>query len=294
MKNYILAFILLFSTVSVAASYPVERKTTPFSGSRLYTPTDDAKHTSIIILHGSEGGSEPFLDVEANILATQGYSVMVYCYFDCGRDLAGPKQTLKNVEVTTVMNAVAWFRKQPQSNGRVVVYGFSRGAELTMIVGSLPMTAANRPDALIAHSPSDVFNFPWNWAWLSEACWICKKGLGQCGKDAPESDFLWNPACGPDDPDKIDYTKSAWLINGVNPPTDKRIEIEKYDGPILITIGDKDEVWSADQTRRIEATLKAAGRNPEVHYFPNEGHVFFGAVDVKRKQIVLDFLQRLR
>lgn len=38
-------------------------------------------------------------------------------------------------------------REQEWSNGKVALYGFSRGAEL---------------DAVIAHSPSDLYNSFWN------------------------------------------------------------------------------------------------------------------------------------
>lgn len=285
-----LLFILFcFSVSSFASTYPVLNLPSPFSGSRFYTPNDDKKHTSILMLHGSEGGSEPYLDVEANILATQGYKVLVFCYFDCA---PGPRETLKNVEVTNILNAIAWLRSRTSSNGKVVVYGFSRGAELTMIVGSLATTLANRPDALIAHSPSDVFVPPFNKGWHDPVCWLCKAGIGQCSSGSANSDYQWNPSCGPDDPNKMDFSKSAWLVSGINVVAGARIEIEKYKGPILITVGSADEVWPVDQTKRIESTLKAAGQSPEIHYFPNAGHIFRGRNEISRREMVLDFLQR--
>jgi dienelactone hydrolase len=195
--------------------------------------------------------------------------------------------------VTKVLDAVVWLRTQPQSNGKVVIYGFSRGAELTMITGSLSMTEGNRPNALIAHAPSDVFNGAVNWSWYNNACWLCTAGIGKCPKDSPDSDFQWNLSCGPDDPNQLDCTHSAWLISGISIPANKRIEIEKYDGPILITVGDQDEVWPVDQTKRIEATLKEAGKKPEIHYFPGEGHGFKWEAELTRKELVLDFLQRV-
>src|SRR5689334_13855001 len=33
-------------------------ETTPFAGSALFRPNDGSRHTSIILLHGSEGGSD--------------------------------------------------------------------------------------------------------------------------------------------------------------------------------------------------------------------------------------------
>lgn len=293
MKSLFVLTFLLFSTVSFATTYPVIRPGTPFSGSRFFTPNDSLKHTSVVILHGSEGGSEHYSDAEANILATQGYAVLQLCYFDCNRGLTGPRESLLGIEVTKVLDAVAWLRAQSLSNGKVVVYGFSRGAELSMITGSLPTTQTNRPNAIIAHAPSDVFVGPFNWSWRDPACWLCKRGIGKCSETSPKSDYQWNPGCGASDPNKVDHSKSAWLISGLSIPARTRIEIEKFEAPILITVGDKDEVWPADQTRRLESTLKTAGRKPEVHYFPGAGHSFRGSDEINRRLLVLEFLKRV-
>lgn len=293
MRNSIVLLSLFISILSFADAYPVIRQANPFIGSRYFVPNDQSKHTSIVMLHGSEGGSAPYIDAEANILAMQGHSVLVLCYFDCNRGLTGPRQTLKNIEATIVLDAVGWLRHQPQSDGKVVVYGFSRGAELAMIVGSLDFSKSNRPSALIAHSPSDVFNGPWNWSWREPACWLCKAGVGKCSASTAHSDFQWNPSCGPDDPNQIDQSKSAWLVLGVSVPINHQIKIEKYDGPILITVGEEDEVWPVDQTRRLEATLKKAGRTPEIHYFPNGSHGFKGEDEITRREFVLEFLKHM-
>jgi dienelactone hydrolase len=293
MKASLILLSLLVPFSCFASDYPVKVKGTPFEGSRLYVPNDGHPHRSILMLHGSEGGSEPFVDLEAQVLATQGYTILVYCYFDCTRGLVGPRETLKNVETTKVLDAVAWLRTQPESDRSVAIYGFSRGAEFAMIIGSLPTTKENRPDALIAHTPSDVFNSAWNWSWQDKACWLCKAGIDKCTDSSPDSDYQWNPGCGPDDPTKMDFTKSAWLVSGMNIAAKTRIEVEKYDGPILITVGEKDQVWPVDQTHRIEASLRAAGRNPEVHYFPNGGHNFWGDDELQRRELVLNFLSGL-
>ncbi|MDO9182182.1 MAG: dienelactone hydrolase family protein [Bacteriovorax sp.] len=294
MKILLILIITLISLRSFASTFPVVRSITPFSGSRFYLPNNSNKHTSIVMLHGSEGGSERYADMEANVLATQGYAVLVLCYFDCNRISSLPKQTLTNIEATIVLDAVRWLRTQSLSNNKVVFYGYSRGGELSIITGSLDMTADNRPNGIIAHSPSDVFVGPWNGGWKEHACWLCTAGINKCSEKSPKSDYQWNPLCGiNNDKNKMDFTKSSWLISGINILVKKRIEIEKYDGPILITVGEKDEVWPVDQTKRIEKTLKDAGKKPEVHYFAKEGHSFLWDAELKRKEMVLDFLQRI-
>ncbi len=293
--KYIFATLVAFLFAQNAmASYPVKRESNPFSGSRFYVTNDAGKHTSIIMLHGSEGGSEYYIDSEANILAAQGYQVLVLCYFDCNRGLSDPRQTLADIKAESTLDAVAWLRSLPTSNGLVVIYGFSRGAELALLAGSLASTSSNRPDALIAHAPSDVVNGAWNWSWQSPMCWLCKAGIGKCPHGTPKSDYQWNPTCAGGDPNKMDRSLGAWTIGGLKTSQDDRIQIEKFDGPILITVGEKDEVWPAEQTKRIESTLKKSGRTPEIHYFPNGGHGLRGNDEIARRNLVLDFLKRVR
>lgn len=264
----------LIALVVAAHAYPISWKSTPFKGSVLVSTNAAGKHGSVVILHGSEGGSAPYIDSEASLIAAMGYNVLEYCYFDCNRGLTGVRATLKNVEVNGLLQAVAWLRKQPSSNGKVAVYGFSRGAEFALIAASQP----NKIDAVIAHSPSDIFNGAWNWSWREPACWITPS--------------QWNTACGPDSPAKVDNKESAWLIGGRPIATGRRIEIENFTKPILITVGEADEVWPVDQTRRIEATLKAHARPLEIHYTPKAGHVFLGENEARRRDQVLAFLKR--
>ena len=293
MKYLLILFTLLFSVLGQTTEFPVIQQITPFYGSRFFVPQNNNTHTSVIMLHGSEGGSEHYLDSEAMSLAKNGFAVLLFCYFDCDRG-NGIRKTLKNVEVTNILNASYWLKVQPRSNKKVVVYGFSRGSELALITGSISYLDGQKGlNAIIAHSPSDVFNGPWNWSWANPSCWLCKAGSGKCSSASPKSDYKWNLTCGPDDPNKLDFSKSAWLVLGKNIPSKTRIEIERFRWPILITVGNKDEVWPVEQTKRIENKLKSEGKKPEVHYFSNEGHVFKGNSELLRRQLVINFINRL-
>jgi len=287
-------FLLCCGLAFAADDYPVIREVHPFPFSRFFVPNNDQKRTSVVMLHGSEGGSIPYIESEGTILASQGFAVLVLCYFDCGRGLAAPRQTLRDVDVTVVHRAVSWLRSQAASNGKVVVYGFSRGGELALITGSREVAEEQRPDALIAHSPSDVYNSSFNWSWQDAACWLCRRGQGNCAPNAPRSEFVWNLSCGPDDQTRMDFTWSAWLHGEQRVRAGTRIPIERFSGPVLITVGEADTLWPVAQTRRVEATLRSAGREPEVHYFPGAGHVFAQQDENKRRQIVFDFLRRIQ
>ncbi len=293
-RHAVLAFLgsgLLFAQ---AGGYPVLRELHPFPYSRFFIPNGAERRTSVVMLHGSEGGSVPYLESEAAILASQGFAVLVLCYFDCGRGLAGVRQTLRDVDVSLVHRATAWLRSLPESDGKVVVYGFSRGAELALIAGGASGTDAERPDALVVHSPSDLHNSFFNWSWRDAACWLCRAGQGNCARDAPRAAFVWNIGCGPDDETRMDFSQSAWRVDGSIVRAGTRIPVERFPGPTMITVGEQDEVWPVSQTRRIEAALRAFGREPEVHYFPEGGHVFGYAGENERRRLVLEFLRKIR
>lgn len=286
MKSFLLLLLFSFS----ASAYPILHLKNPFSGSAFYSANNQEKKTSILMLHGSEGGSANYINVEAAVLATQNYSVLAFCYFDCNQAPNGYKQTLKNIELAKLFEAIQWLRSQPTSNGKVIVYGFSRGAELSLILGSLSEELNIKIDGVIAHAPSDKYVVPYNSNWKNPICWLCVAGVNQCNEQSPPEAYWWNMKCGDYDFNLQSSPNSAWLLNGEAIVAWKRIEIEKYNGPLLITVGEKDEVWPADQTRRIEATLIAAGKKAKIHYFPNAGHSFRGPDEINRKDLVLEFL----
>jgi dipeptidyl aminopeptidase/acylaminoacyl peptidase len=75
--------------------------------------------------------------------------------------------------------------------------------------------------------------------------------------------------------------------------TGDRITIERFARPVFITAGSYDKVWSVDRTRRLEQTLRRAGRDVAVHVFPGEGHGFSTAAEQRRRELVLRFLDRV-
>ena len=152
-----------------------------------------------------------------------------------------------------MLDAVEWLRQQPFNDGKVAIFGFSMGAEMALIVGSLE-AGQRLPDALIAHSPGQFFDPPFNPNWVKPGCWTC---VGNCKTSAPQRpdpNFKWHPACGGDTPDTLDYAKSGWLTNGAGVPSGTRIPIEKFGGHILLIQGEDDTAWEGrGQTRDIDA-----------------------------------------
>ncbi len=55
------------------------------------------------------------------------------------------------------------------------------------------------------------------------------------------------------------------------------IEIERYAGPLMLSAGTHDAMWTIEMTRRLEARLRQHGRWPIVHYDEGEDHGPFSA-----------------
>lgn len=94
----------------------------------------------VLMLHGSGGydsGSTPGLlgaQDMARHLAAQGFVVLRLCYFGC----SGRPQQLERIELEYVLSAVRYLEGLPDVDGaNVSVWGFSRGAELALLIGSL-------------------------------------------------------------------------------------------------------------------------------------------------------------
>lgn len=70
------------------------------------------------------------------------------------------------------------------------------------------------------------------------------------------------------------------------------IEIERYEGPLKISHGTDDKVWTVDCTRRIDRRLSAAGRSAEIVYHDGEGHWFSPEEENKHIEQTCRFFHR--
>ena len=274
-----------------------------FPGSRLYVPNDGKPHPGILVLHGSDGGGMALTSaLIAQNLASNGYTALALCYFDCNRTFTGPHETLAQVEIQKIFDALSWLKNSEfVKNQKTAVYGYSRGAELSLLIGEksgLSDHPAITPDALIAHAPLSEVWGAWNWGWKDPVCWTCKTP-SNCPDDLPLKDWIWNPACGtnPVRPDgtRVSATVPGWKWHDVPDQIGRRIEAEKYSGPIFISVGTKDGSGagtSVSETQKIEKALLAAGKTPEVHYFEGEGHMFGPAGSNQENEMILKFLDK--
>lgn len=227
--------------------YDVEFRSAP-DGTYIYVPKGRACAPGILILHGSEGRFSGWSSWNALSLAMQGFTTFAIPYGQGGN--LWHAGDIHDIELDRTVEALCWLRSHDAVAGhKVGLFGVSRGAEHAILLTSLMARdgVAGLPDAVAAHSPTDTIAGafvagPWN---------------------SKERDS-WDPS------------KRAWCwrgsSEGLTPTTP--IEIERYAGPLFLSHGEDDLVWTVNCTRRLEERLKAAGRNPEIHYYSGEGHGF--------------------
>ncbi len=308
MKSYF--GILLFWTVLIslvghssgvnASALQIKAIEAPFPGSVIYVPASGGPFPGVLVLHGSEGGSLPFAKMEAQLLAAHGYAAMAYCWYNCLKNpITGPYSSLENVDLNLTLEAFAWLKNSKfVGRKKTAIYGVSRGAEQTLILGwKMAEAAVDLPDALLVHAPSDITVGGVNWGALDQRCWICSNFDLLCFRGSTDmnqwdwGNIHWNPSCGPFPKNPETEIFNAWKWNGEAISPNQRIEIEKYPGPIFVTHGTKDEWWGPERSLKIKLTLEKAGRRPEVHFFDGEKHNFSSGAEAMRKELFLHFLE---
>jgi len=215
-------------------------------GAYLHVPRGQERSPGLLLLHGSEGGLAGWTAWKALALAMKGFVTFAYPYSKGGNPWhAGD---IHDVDLDETAEALRWLCSHPTVSGKVGLYGASRGAEHAILLASLMARdgLADLPDAVAAHSPSDTI-----------------VGAFIAGAWHPKERETWDPS------------KRAWRWRGsseeLTPTTP--IELERYAGPIFLSHGEQDQVSTVECTRRLEARLRSSGRDPEVHYYPGEGHM---------------------
>jgi dipeptidyl aminopeptidase/acylaminoacyl peptidase len=235
---------------------------------RGYSPPGDGPFPAVLLLHGSEGKWSGWTHKQAAILAGHGFLAVPFGYSNGGNDWNAGDIT--NVPLDRTAEALVGLRAHELSGSKIGLYGASRGAEHALLLVSL-MTrdgVAGIPDALAVHSPADV---------------ICGAFDARVWRDAGDPGWQpWDPA------------NRAWTwqgsSDGLLPSTP--IEIERFDGPLFISHGTQDKVWSAEMTRRLSERLISHGRKAEVHLYEGEDHGFSSDGENHHYELLTEFFER--
>jgi dienelactone hydrolase len=250
-----------------AGVHDVEFRSGP-GGNYLYVPKGRAASPGILVLHGSEGGAAGWSHWQALAFAMRGFTAYALPYSRGGNGWhAGD---IHNVDLDRTAETLSWPRQHEAVGGRKVgLFGVSRGAEHALLVASLMARdgVAGLPDAVAAHAPSDTI-----------------------------AGAFIAASYHPKEREASDPSKRAWRwrgsSDGLKPTTP--IEIERYAGPLYLSHGEADPVWTVECTRRLAARLRAAGREPEVHLYPGEMHNFRAETrNVQQARLVAFFARHL-
>jgi carboxymethylenebutenolidase len=72
-----------------------------------------------------------------------------------------------------------------------------------------------------------------------------------------------------------DAVKAVVAAYGIIPWPDARPDYSKLDAPVLAHVAEKDEMFSPERARELEAELKSLGKEIEVQVYPDADHAFF-------------------
>jgi predicted alpha/beta-fold hydrolase len=121
-----------------------------FPGSHVYNPTT-LPAPGILMLHGSEGGAAGYIDDYAKDLAKRGFVVVTMCWFGC----TGKPDKILRIPLESVIELGNWLATSPDVNaGKVGLFGWSRGAEMSLLVSAVSNTTPFK--AVAVHAPSDT------------------------------------------------------------------------------------------------------------------------------------------
>jgi dienelactone hydrolase len=241
-----------------------------FPGSKIFMPSTTPA-PGIVMLHGSEGGSAVYIEQLAAQMAKEGFVVVTFCWFGC----PGRPDKILRIPLESVIDVGQWLAGSPDvAGGKVGLFGWSRGAELSLLVTSLVDTAPFR--AVAVHAPSDTVvsafdpateNNPPDYGGITEP--------DATGKIIPAPSWTWKgqPLFGEPTAD-------------FNVPGPK-IAVASYHGPVYVSQGESDEVWPVARGRAVVAARDDAvpGLFTQSHFFPGEGHVLQQPADIAAREM---------
>jgi dienelactone hydrolase len=224
----------------------------------LYAPAADGAFPAILLLHGSEGRMGWLAHRDTAIFAAHGYLALPFGY-SVG-DTYWTGGDIWNVALDDTEQALAALRRHPLCNGKVGLYGWSRGAEHALLLAGMMAKAGSRqlPDAVAAHAPPDVVEGAWRNLFY---------------RHREEGDPIRPPPAWGFRSDRLAPGASAWTWRGEPVADGDAIPIEAYEGSVFLSVGEADELWPADMAPRLAERLRAAGRDVTFVSYPGQPHM---------------------
>lgn len=206
----------------------------------------------VVMPHGGPEARDTYdFDKTSQVLATRGYMVFQpnfrgsggygVAYAEAGyREWGGRMQA----DITDgVRRLIAEGKADPN---RICIVGASYGGYAALIGG--------------AQNP-DLYKCVVDWAGVSDLVKMLKWERGQGGGEKSERFQYWQKSIGDPEDDKARLTNASPLTYA-----------KTYQPPVLMIHGSSDDVVPIDQSRIMEAALKAAGKTVSLKVYKGEGH----------------------
>jgi dienelactone hydrolase len=181
----------------------------------------------------------------AAILAAHGFLALPLGYGEGSLWGAGQIRDVPLGRVVEAAEALAGLTRE----GKVGVFGWSKGAEKTLLLASL-LDSADPIACVAAHAPPDRVTAAFD---PTKVDLTAPKVL-KVRRDDPKA---W-----------------AWHEDSYRLDPGAEIEIERYPGPVFLSVGTADEVWDHRMTLALAERLEDAGRPADLFVAEGQGHGF--------------------
>lgn len=243
---------------------------------------DGESHPLIILLGGSEGGNyfaNPDFDDILLEYHEYGMSVAAMGYFRTKNTPRSPAE----ISLEVLDRRIATLARNPAINENcIALVGFSKGAELALLLGSHFDTATQVVAAFPSHVTWNAVRTP-----TSRSSWSLH-GEPLAYINAPL--FSFTMQSGNFTGEFVKAFTNALDKASSEEIEQARIPVENIKGPVLLVSGKQDEIWpSYAMANAIEERLKQYGFAHPVEHIANEGGHY--SYDSKTSDQVLRFLQ---
>lgn len=209
----------------------------------LYRPLTSNPSPAVLCLGGSEGSAPT---ITARALAKEGFATLALAYCRA----PGLPASIRRIPLEYCFSAMTWLQEQELiRTDYLAIRGFSRGAELALILGTL----APEIKAILAYSPS-----------------CCAHNWQDNQATLQDSDPSWTLGG--------EALRGRYLDRGYCPlhgGSGDLIPIEKLYGCLCLVSGDDDRMWQSTQSCRhlMEKLRRRSSFSEHLHLaYPNAGH----------------------
>jgi acetyl esterase/lipase len=228
----------------------------------LYLPEKQGPHPLIITLGGFRAGTN---ESRAEKLASSGFAALSLAYFGC----PGLPSTIQEIPLEYFEKGIDWAARHPSIDpSRIALWGVSRGAELSLILGS---TLSFKFSAIAATVPASAI---YGSIQSSLPAWIYRGRA--VGPSAPFPKPCLNGKIGQTPESALALT--PYFLEGMKERAAfaaSEIPVEKIQCPLFLVSGEDDQMWPSfvfaeQMMRRLQAKGSSISR---VHVsYPRAGH----------------------